>query len=239
VPERPPTGRGVIGRRAGRLKTPKPGDDRPQRGVARRNRDSLRLRVVERPEGPQTGADCRARRKAAGLSLRQMANRAHLDYSALSRFERGERTPADLDHVLRAYAALVPRTRPQVTTRKQQPGWVRPAVWLFVVGSWSLLALAVVTGIELVLDVWRGSVVLAAFPLLVRDVGQGLVLSGSGRAVVFGDAAVMAGLMIGIWSVESDEDVIAAVGSVILLGGLHTRLLLTALYTDPLHLSRY
>jgi hypothetical protein len=168
-----------------------------------------------------------------------MADRAHLDYSALSRFERGERSPADLDNVLRAYAELVPKSTPQLTTRKQQPRWVQPAVWLFVVLSWSLLAVAALTDVELVLDVWRGSVTLAALPLFVRDVGRGLVLTGSGRAFVLGDAAVLAGLMIGVWGLGDDENLIGAIGSVVLLGGLHARLLVAAIFKDPLHLDRY
>jgi transcriptional regulator with XRE-family HTH domain len=54
----------------------------------------------------ELAAMCRAYRLQAGVSLRDMADRTHRDASSLSRFERGQSVPRDLESLVAAYRAL-------------------------------------------------------------------------------------------------------------------------------------
>jgi Helix-turn-helix domain len=79
-------------------------------------------------DGPaRRGADrelaamCRAHRLQAGVSLKDMAERTHRDASSLSRFERGQSVPRDLEALVGAYRALGPEAISQ-RTRKPRRG---------------------------------------------------------------------------------------------------------------------
>jgi transcriptional regulator with XRE-family HTH domain len=65
---------------------------------------------------------CRAHRVQAGVSLKDMAERTHRDASSLSRFERGQSVPRDLEALVGAYRALGSETTISQHTRKPRRG---------------------------------------------------------------------------------------------------------------------
>jgi hypothetical protein len=72
-------------------------------------------RPARRGADRELAAMCRAHRLQAGVSLKDMAARTHRDASSLSRFERGQSVPRDLDALVAAYRTLGPETIAQQT----------------------------------------------------------------------------------------------------------------------------
>jgi len=101
--------------------------------------------------GP-TPADCRRLREEAGVSIHELARKLHRDPSSLSRFERGQQVPRDVEAVLAAYLALEPRTRqvsaPSLETHASRTAILHVRWWmLLVIGArWVVLALVVAIG---------------------------------------------------------------------------------------------
>lgn len=185
-------------------------------------------------------AQCRAKREAAGVSLREMGKRTFRDPSVISRFERGMQTPHDLDGLLRAYDTLTPvdgtTQRPFATVRKpralsleREPSWFRPALWLIVALRWVLVLGVVLDALPAGGTIATVVVLLSTVPLFVHDCWR--LLDGLGKAptvelaVVAGDAAIIAGVSLFAMSGHLlQQDLLFTVAELVTLAGLDTRL---------------
>lgn len=107
-----------------------------------------RAHPVAMEEAGLTPADCRGLREAAQVSIHELARQLHRDPSSLSRWERGQQVPRDVDAVRAAYRALKPvaphtLAQPHRTQQRTLTYHVEGRYLAALIGRWVLFGVIV------------------------------------------------------------------------------------------------